>query len=181
MIELNYLRVGNVRSHVCPCVIQTVHKYWRIEDGLFGPVLYLKGTPSRLGFVHHPPTTTFALATDFALKHTLQHGNEPLPSFEGCGLKFKCLNLLRNTHPAASAPPLSIGMWLKFAQRRNGGGRYMRGDPEYGRPSQYVQKTNHDERRRSFSSFFHSFHWNWLLILSHRPPPCPMPAYIDDT
>jgi hypothetical protein len=56
----------------------------------------------------HPSTTTFTLATYFTFNHTQPHVNEPLPSLEGCGLKFKHLSSLGN---AASAPPLSRGMW----------------------------------------------------------------------
>ena len=148
----------------------------------------------------HPTTTTFTLTTDFALNHKLQAGNEPLPSLEGCGFKFKCLNSLRNHNPAASTPPLSVGMWAaQFARWRNEGERYTRGDPWYKRPSKYIQKMNHDEHCGSFSSIFQSFHqtdclFTWcpqtwamtfimvhfchtLLILSHRLFLFPMPVY----
>ena len=106
--------------------------------------------------------------------------------------------------PAPLHPPLPFPEgcgWLKFARRRNGGGRCTMGDPGYGRHSKCVQKTNHNERRGSFSSFLHSFHPTdrpstqrqqtrattfvvvcfgyTTLISSYRPPPFLTPAYIE--
>ena len=77
-------------------------------------------TPSRLNFVRPPPfplPSPIALATHSALKRTLQPSSEPLPSLEGCGLKFKRLNLPGNANSVASAPPLSRGYGrLKFVR-----------------------------------------------------------------
>ena len=115
-------------------------------------------TPSRLSFVRPPPIPYHHLHPSPPISPSTTRCNPAmsLPSLEGCGLTFRRLNLPGN---AACAPPLFTGMWrLKFARRRNWGGRNTRGDPGYGRPIRCVTKANHDERRGSFSSFLHAFH-----------------------
>jgi len=75
--------------------------------------LKLRSTPSRLRFVHPPPIPLPPPSPSppwFASSHTQTPRNEPLPSIEGCGLKSKC-STFGNADPAASAPPLSRGMW----------------------------------------------------------------------
>ena len=59
-------------------------------------------------------TTTLALALAFDTSNlTCQHGNEPLPSNEGCGLLQHPFGSLTSEVAAQiqSAPPLSKGMW----------------------------------------------------------------------
>jgi len=119
--------------------------------------LKLTSTPSLLSFIRPPPIPLpppFVLATHFALNCTLQPGSGPLPSLEGYGLKFRCLNSLGNADPASSAPPLAEGCGrLKFTRQRIWRGGNTRGDPVSWRPMWYVTKMIHDFGRGSFSSF----------------------------
>jgi hypothetical protein len=88
-----------------------------------------------------------------SLSSSHQHSQEPLPSFEGCGLNCQHSSDLKSTNPATAAPPLLRGMWAAPSRltEEELGIENARGDPETGRPMQYVPKTNHDESRGSFS------------------------------
>jgi len=104
--------------------------------------------PSQLSFACPPPipllTTTLALATHLALKHMRQPINEPLPSIEGCGLKFKCHNSPQKWGRPTAAPPLSKGMWAVFLMLNGWIGEWeiQGGTQEVGGPtSAYLKRT----------------------------------------
>ena len=94
-------------------------------------------------FSTHPTTTIFALTTHLALKQALKLGKEPLPSLEGCGLKFKCLISFGNADLAPSAPPLSRGMWaaqVHSMEEREDGEEWWRDIHAVGSPSSAFQR-----------------------------------------
>jgi len=81
-----------------------------------------------------------------------QPGKWPLPSIEGCGPDPQCQQAKRHEIQLHLPLPFSKGCGqLVIAQRRIQAGRYTRGDPRSGRPSQCIPKTSHDESHSSFS------------------------------
>jgi hypothetical protein len=69
--------------------------------------LKLPSTPSRSIFGSSLPPPT----PQYSPNHAQKHGYEPLPSCEGCGLNYQCLQQVPNGESKSPAPPLSIGMW----------------------------------------------------------------------
>ena len=92
----------------------------------------------------HPNTITFTSPTSIRPQPhqrlvraiRLPSGNEPLPSLEGCGLKLKPHSSLANADTAASAPPLSRGIWaVRSRSMKDWGRQNTRGTQKVGGPS----------------------------------------------
>ena len=160
--------------------------------------LNMPSTPSQLRFVRSSPIPLPPLSLSPPILPSNQRCNSemsPSPLLRDVGSNSNtqtCLEMPALLHPPLPFPE-GCGR-LKFAWRKNGVGKYMRGDPGFGRPRKCIKKTNHDLHHGSFSSFFHSFHWtdcpyaqclqtqttmfvvvhfsNYLLIPDHPHPLC---------
>ena len=120
-----------------------------------------RSTPSRLSFTHLPLSHYHHLRPCHPISPSTacySMAVSPSPLLRDVGLNptaWTCSEM--PTPPHLPLPfPEGCGQ-LGFVQWRNGGGGNTRGDPGYGRPTQCITKTNHDERRGSFSSFPHAF------------------------
>jgi len=123
--------------------------------------LKLRSSPSWLRFVHPPPIPLpppSPSPPQFAANHRKTPRNEPLPSLEGCGLKYKCLFSFGDADP--SAPPLSRGMWAAQARsmEETEEGEELRREIHHGRPRCYEDQLVRPEKEPRLASWFIFFH-----------------------
>jgi hypothetical protein len=100
----------------------------------------LTSTTSWLMFAHPLPFLHRCLRPcyhQFTPNHPHLSGDEPLPSYEGCGPTQHCLSSLRSEDAAATAPPLFKGMWACSSELDKM--EHTRGDPGSGRPIRCVR------------------------------------------